>query len=140
MRFLAIALCFLAVPDARGDDRAVTHPPLNFSVFIKPEPVPAVVEPVVPARPVVRSPLVPTKPKVQPKPVPRPVIRPRPQVRESQHSHCCGRCGYVWTHGQSSFGNVQAHTCPKCGSGPWWQQASSMPSTISMPSIRNCPT
>ena len=75
----------------------------------------------------------------KPKPVIIPVIQPViPLIREPQHSHRCGRCGYTWTHGESSFGNVQAHTCPKCGSGPWWTQVpGSRRTMISMP---NCPT
>jgi hypothetical protein len=40
------------------------------------------------------------------------------------HSHRCAACGYVWSHGEDSFGNVAAHTCPKCGRGPWWYKFS----------------
>jgi len=66
-------------------------------------------------------------PPVQPQ-----IIQPR--RAEPQHSHRCGRCGNVWSHGESSFGNVQAHTCPACGAGPWWNKVSMMAPAL------NCPT
>jgi len=77
---------------------------------------------------------------LQPKPViVQPIIQFVPsRPREPQHSHRCGACGYVWTHGESSFGNRQAHTCPKCGAGPWWTQLPG--SRRTMISVPNCPT
>ena len=36
------------------------------------------------------------------------------------HAHKCGQCGTIWEHGHDAFGNVSAHTCPRCGSGPYW--------------------
>lgn len=35
------------------------------------------------------------------------------------HSHRCGKCGMVWSHGDESRGNVAAHTCPMCGRVEW---------------------
>lgn len=31
------------------------------------------------------------------------------------HSHRCSACGAEWWHGSESFGNANAHKCPKCG-------------------------
>jgi hypothetical protein len=83
--------------------------------------------------------------QVFPKPAPviiQPVIVPR--IREPQHSHRCGACGFVFSHGESSFGNAQAHRCPKCGAGPWWQQVPGSRRTIGMSSFQvpmsGCPT
>lgn len=46
------------------------------------------------------------------------------------HAHKCGHdprgdlhgqgCGYVWRHGEASINNKARHTCPNCGSGPFW--------------------
>lgn len=35
------------------------------------------------------------------------------------HSHRCGMCGTVWSHGSESYGSVAAHQCPKCGCQSW---------------------
>lgn len=83
--------------------------------------------------------LPPREPAKPPVPRPRPLpIKPKPKTpvrpaktNEPQHSHKCEKCGYVWSHGESSFGNAKAHTCPKCGSGPWWNQ---------VPGSRRAPT
>jgi DNA-directed RNA polymerase subunit RPC12/RpoP len=82
--------------------------------------------------------------KSAPRPGPRPALKVvKPVKREPQHSHKCGRCGHVWTHGESSFGNAKAHTCPKCGSGPWWTQLSGSRRISAAPrpmGRANCPT
>lgn len=36
------------------------------------------------------------------------------------HKHRCGSCGCIWSHGEEMRKNTEAHTCPRCGDGPWW--------------------
>lgn len=45
---------------------------------------------------------------------------PAPKKVVGQHSHRCGDCGFVWSHGPEAFGSRSAHTCPNCRAGPWW--------------------
>lgn len=58
-------------------------------------------------------------------PAPRPVLQPpvRPAIGPL-HSHRCGSCGFVWSHGEASQGNVAEHLCPRCHTGPWWNKFS----------------
>lgn len=79
-----------------------------------------------PAAPSVSVTLTPTvKPdmriSISPK---RPSVAPVPRVQHApvagQHSHRCGKCGNVWSHGADSHGNSAQHMCPRCGAGPWW--------------------
>lgn len=33
----------------------------------------------------------------------------------TDHVHSCPNCKYKWSHDDSNKGNVETHTCPKCG-------------------------
>jgi phage FluMu protein Com len=52
---------------------------------------------------------------------PSPAVAPTP-VQAVLHWHRCGRCGTMWAHADDSFGSVAAHTCPQCGTGPWFNK------------------
>lgn len=35
------------------------------------------------------------------------------------HKHKCPACGHIWEHTNSCAGDVDAHTCEKCGTESW---------------------
>jgi predicted RNA-binding Zn-ribbon protein involved in translation (DUF1610 family) len=35
------------------------------------------------------------------------------------HTHRCQACGMIWGHSDLMVGDVEAHTCPKCGQAEW---------------------
>lgn len=35
------------------------------------------------------------------------------------HKHKCNGCGHIWEHGNACRGNVEAHTCARCGDEQW---------------------
>jgi hypothetical protein len=35
------------------------------------------------------------------------------------HYHRCPTCGFIWQHGASCAGNVEAHTCMHCKTESW---------------------
>ncbi len=35
------------------------------------------------------------------------------------HLHKCPDCGHVWKHDDNCTGDVEAHTCVKCGTESW---------------------
>lgn len=38
------------------------------------------------------------------------------------HSHTCASCGRKWKHlGTFNEGDIEAHSCPKCGQVQWWK-------------------
>lgn len=39
--------------------------------------------------------------------------------RRVTHGHRCP-CGNTWRHTCASVGNVEDHTCKKCGTQIWW--------------------
>ena len=52
-----------------------------------------------------------------------PAVPPAPAAApQVLHWHRCGACGTMWAHADDSFGSVPAHTCPRCGRGPWFQK------------------
>lgn len=42
------------------------------------------------------------------------------QVQE--HAHKCEYCSHVWRHTGMNAGNEQAHKCPQCHTGPYWER------------------
>ena len=42
-----------------------------------------------------------------------------------KHSHQCGECKHLWTHGHENMNDREAHLCPSCGAGPYWWWANS---------------
>lgn len=58
----------------------------------------------------------------------------------SEHSHKCGyggfepsdmkSCGHEWSHPADCRNDAAAHTCPNCGSGPWWVIFHSSPTRV----------
>ena len=74
---------------------------------------------------------------VVPDPMPLAIESPAPKATLATHSHRCVACGTVFAHGDDSYGNAEAHKCPKCGYGPNWEiyQRFAQPSTTP-----NCPT
>jgi hypothetical protein len=41
---------------------------------------------------------------------------------DPMHTHQCGSCKQMWDHPNSSAGDVNAHICPHCAAGPWWER------------------
>jgi hypothetical protein len=38
------------------------------------------------------------------------------------HSHTCVECGHRWRHlGAFNLGDLEAHTCGRCGTVQWWK-------------------
>lgn len=40
-------------------------------------------------------------------------------LRRPKHKHKCGKCAFVWEHGNEAFDNREAHTCSRCGAVQW---------------------
>lgn len=39
------------------------------------------------------------------------------------HRHQCRFCRHIWEHdGNSAGGNAEAHKCPQCNAGPFWER------------------
>lgn len=53
-------------------------------------------------------------------PAGRPLTAAPPPLVSGTHGHTCGSCGTSWRHDDASHGDPLAHTCPRCGGGPWW--------------------
>lgn len=53
------------------------------------------------------------KPKQPETAAPKPAVTMKSTA--GLHSHRCAACGAEWWHGSESFGNANAHKCPKCG-------------------------
>lgn len=43
----------------------------------------------------------------------------RTPLPEGFHKHKCLNCNFIWAHGEGMRGNIEAHTCPKCGKRIW---------------------
>jgi predicted nucleic acid-binding Zn-ribbon protein len=37
------------------------------------------------------------------------------------HKHKCDRCGAVWQHPDTCFGDERSHLCPNCGEEQTWK-------------------
>ena len=45
-----------------------------------------------------------------------------PDPQDKMHTHQCKSCNQMWDHPNSSAGDVEAHICPHCAAGPWWER------------------
>lgn len=45
------------------------------------------------------------------------------------HKHKCDYCQYIWKHSNNCFGNIEAHTCPRCSKLQWFRYTGLKPPT-----------
>lgn len=50
------------------------------------------------------------------------LLGPDEDDRAQLHAHRCGQCRHVWEHTGDNAGSEQAHHCPSCKAGPFWDR------------------
>lgn len=49
------------------------------------------------------------------------------------HAHQCEKCNTVWAHHDHMAGSEEAHMCPSCKHGPFWERYSERSSSFNPP-------
>lgn len=47
------------------------------------------------------------------------IVDTNARVQHGEHKHQCPACATTWKHSDNYFGNVEAHSCPRCGTEQW---------------------